>query len=72
MTRITNARREAALAVLTNSGRYDAATMVIGRDGWVSALKDADKTFGGPETVRCIVAHIDDMVTAGGAIREGY
>lgn len=72
MLKITKTRREAARTVLANSREYDADTMIISRDGMVTALKDADKTYNGPETIRYNVAHIDDMVTADGAIREGY
>ena len=72
MTKITNARRAAARTALANSSQYDAGTMVISRDGMVTAIKDADKTCNGPETIRYNVAHIDDMVTADGMIREGY
>jgi hypothetical protein len=72
MTKITTARRAAARTVLANSSQYDAETMVITREGMVTAIKDADKTYNAPETIRYDVAHIDDMVTADGAIREGY
>jgi hypothetical protein len=72
MTHITNARRATVRAVLANSSQYDATTMVIRRDGIVTAIKDADKTFNGTETIRYNVAHIDDIVTADGSIREGY
>ncbi len=72
MTTITKARRAAARSILTNSREYDASTMVITRDGVVTALKDANKTYSAPETIRYAVAHIDDMVTADGAIREGF
>jgi len=72
MTAITKARRAAARTILTNSREYDASTMIIHRDGLVTALKDADKTYNAPETMRYAVAHIDDMVTADGAIREGF
>jgi len=72
MTKITTARRAAVRTILANSSEYDASTMVITREGMVTALKDADKTYNAPETIRYNVAHIDDMVTADGAIREGY
>ena len=72
MTTITKARRAAAKTVLANSSQYDANTMIITRDGVVTALKDADKTYNAPETMRYAVAHIDDMVTADGAICEWF
>ena len=72
MTAITKARRVAAFTILDNSNEFNPETMVIHRDGYVSAIKDADKTFNGPETVRYVVGHINDMVNPDGVIREGY
>jgi hypothetical protein len=37
MTPITKARRLAARTILVNSRQYDAATMIITRDGMVTA-----------------------------------
>ena len=71
-TAITKARREATRTILANGNQYDAASMIIRRDGSVTALKDADKTFNAPETTRYLVAHIDDMVSVDGSIREGW
>lgn len=72
MTKITTARREAARTILANSNTYDADTMVITRGGMITALKDADKTGNGPETIRYYVAHIDDVVDTDGTIRGGF
>jgi hypothetical protein len=72
MTKITKARRNAARTILANSCQYDAATMIITRDGMVTAIKDADKTYNAPETTRHTVGWLDDMVAADGTIREGF
>jgi len=72
MTKTTVARRSTVIAIIADSREYDATTVRIGRDGSISALKDADKTFAGHDARRYSVGHIDDMVTADGARREGY
>lgn len=45
--------------------------MRIGRDGSVTGLKDADKTFAGNDPVRYLVGYVGDMVDPSGARREG-
>ena len=72
MAKITTTRREAARRILVNSAKYDAGTMQINSDGYVTAKHDADKTMHGPAITRYIVAHIDDMVTVDGTIRDGF
>lgn len=72
MTSTTTAVRATIRTVLERSREWDAATMQIGADGVVSARKGADKTFAGNDPARYVVGHVADMVTADGAIREGY
>lgn len=61
MTKITKAVREVIKAYIDGTD-YDVDTLRIGRDGSVSAIKSADKTFNGPETIRYFVGHIDDLL----------
>lgn len=72
MTKITKARRAAVVAIIKASREYDADTVRISRDGIVTALKDADKTFAGHDPRRWTVGHIDDLTYADGTIREGF
>ena len=64
--------RTAVRQVLARSRDYDASTLRIGRDGAVSARKDADKTFAGNDPRFYLVGHVDDMVGQDGSIREGF
>jgi hypothetical protein len=72
MTKITQTVRASIRTVLERSREFDATTMRIGADGVVTARKDADKTFAGNDPARYVVGHVDEMVAADGAIREGY
>lgn len=72
MQKITKARRQAVKQVLAASSKYDPQTLRIYRDGYVSAKRDANKTFNGPEVARHYIGHIDEIVTATGEIREGW
>ena len=72
MTKITKTVRASIRTILERSGEYDASTMSIGRDGTVTALKDADKTCAGNDPTRYLVGPVDELVDAGGAPREGY
>jgi len=40
---------------------YDASTVIIHRDGTISAILDADKTFAGPHKMRTLVCFIEDL-----------
>ena len=68
--KITNAIRSAVRTIIADSREYDAETVRIGRDGTVTALKDADKTFAGNDPVRYLVGHVSDMVDVAGLRRE--
>jgi hypothetical protein len=72
MLKINATVRAAVRQVLSNSREYDASTLRISRDGVVSALKDADKTFAGNDRRRYVVGHVDEIVDKDGSIREGY
>lgn len=72
MTKITTAIRATIRSIIADSTEYDANTMRIGRDGEVTALKDADKTFAGNSGQRYLVGHVSDMVTPAGERREGF
>ena len=70
--KVTATVRNAVRAILDASSCFDAGTMVIGRDGLVSALKDANKTFNGPETMRWMVGYVADMVRQNGTVIEDF
>jgi hypothetical protein len=71
MTKIRKIARDTVRQALTNSNEYDASSMRISLTGVVSARKDADKTSK-YDSMRYLVAHVDDIVTASGQLREGW
>ena len=58
---MTKTERAAIIAKIDASTNYDAATVIFHRDGRISAIKDADKTFNGPEKDRLLVGYIEDF-----------
>lgn len=72
MIKITATVRAALRQVLANSREYDATTLRVGRDGAVTALKDADKTYAGNDRTRYLVGYAADMVTQDGTVVEGH
>lgn len=72
MTIITKTSRALIIKVIERSREYDASTVRISRNGEVSALKDADKTFAGNDSTRYFVGYVSDMVAPDGSIREGW
>lgn len=60
---MTRTDRNAIRTIIANSREYDASTMRISRDGAVSAAKDADKTFNGPETGRYLVGYAAEILS---------
>jgi hypothetical protein len=72
MAKITKLVRASIVKIVDESRQYDARTVRISRDGSVSALKDADKTFAGNDPVRYLVGYVSDMVAPDGSIREGW
>ena len=70
--KITKAARTAIKAILREGNTYDAETLRIARDGAVTALQDADKTYAGYDPMRYLVGHVSDMVDAQGNRREGW
>lgn len=70
--KVTKAVRNAVRNALARSNQYDASTMRIARNDWVSAAFDANKTNAGSYSARTHIAHAADMVTQDGTIREGY
>lgn len=72
MAKITQAQRNAVRKILARSSQWDADTMKINSIGRVDARKDPNKTLGDHNSSWCVVGYVDDMVTASGAILEGY
>jgi L-serine deaminase len=70
MIKITKTVRQNVRQLLADSASYDADTMIISRDGAVSALKDANKTYAGHDPVRYLVGHVADMVPQDGVILD--
>jgi len=64
--------RNTILAIVADSREYDAGTVVIHKDGSVTARKDADKTATGNDSRRYLVGYVDEMVTAAGERRPGW
>ena len=61
MTKITTSVRSSVRQALTHND-YDVSTMRISRDGLVSALRDADKTFNAPETARIYIGDVSQVL----------
>lgn len=72
MTKITPNMRTTMRNILEDSRQYDASSMRIGRDGRVTARKDADKTFNGKPAHRYFIGYVTDMVTTDGHRVAGY
>ena len=47
--------RDAIIARIDANTSFDAGTVIIHRDGTVTAKKDANKTAQGPHDMRCLV-----------------
>ena len=69
--KITRKARATVIAIMSDSSKYDADTVVIHRDGTVSAEMDANKLLRHVPG-RYIVGHVTDMVDADGNRREGW
>lgn len=61
---MTKTQRAAIIAKIDAHTDYDANTVIIHRDGTISAILDANKTFNGPETTRILVGHVDDFTAS--------
>lgn len=58
---MTKAERTAIIARIDTTTDYDAATVIIHRDGAISAKLDANKTFSGPHDTFLLIGHVDDL-----------
>jgi len=58
---MTKTARAAIIARIDATTGYDAATVVIHRDGTISAKLDANKTFNGPHDTMLLVGHVADF-----------
>lgn len=54
--------RAAVVKYVAEQTRYDAETVRISKTSEVSAILDANKTFNGPHTVRCLVGQVEDIM----------
>ena len=59
---ITRTARTAIIQHIAAATDYDASTARISHAGEVSALKDADKIFGGHDAMRYLVGHVGDLM----------
>ena len=66
---MTKNDRTAIIALIDANTQFEAASVCFHRDGTISALRDADKTFNAPETVRCQVGHLDDFANGANPFR---
>lgn len=66
---MTKIERTAIIALIDAETDYDAATIRFHRDGMISGVKDADKTFNGPETVRLSIGHVSDFANGANPFR---
>jgi len=61
---MTKTTRAAIIAMIDANTDYDVDTIKFHRDGSITALKDANKTFNGPETDRLLVCFVSDFANA--------
>ena len=54
----STAIRATIVAHIARDTNYDASTVVLHRDGTVSAILDADKTYNGPHTTRILLGSV--------------
>jgi len=59
-TEMTKLERTDIIAKIDTATDYDAATIRFHHDGTISALKDADKTYGGADGTRYLVGRVSD------------
>jgi hypothetical protein len=67
MSKITKAQRAIIKTWIADETKYDAATVQITADGYVTAMLDADKTFNGPHTIRLLAGNVESMLAAAAA-----
>lgn len=53
--------RKQIKAIIDCTTDFDVETIIFHRDGSISAIKDADKTFNAPETERLLVGYVNDF-----------
>ena len=53
--------RKEIIAKIDAETDFDASTVKFHRDGTISAILDADKTFNAPETERLLVGWVKDF-----------
>ena len=58
---MTKIERNVIIAKIDANTDYDASTVIFHRDGRISAIKDADKTFSGPHSERLLVGYVEDF-----------
>ena len=61
-TAVTHAIRRRIKAYLATHTHWDTATLRINAANEASAILDADKTFNGPETVRCYIGTVGQLL----------
>lgn len=66
---MTKTNRTAIIALIDASTDFDAATIKFHRDGTISGIKNADKTFNGPETDRILIGHVSDFANSANPFR---
>lgn len=59
----TPTRRAELVKAIGEMTDYDPDTVRLAKDGRVTAILDADKTFNGPHTTRAFVGYADDLLT---------
>lgn len=58
---MTKTERTAIIARIDATTSYDAATVIIHRNGTISAKLDANKTCNGPHNTFLLIGHVDDL-----------
>ena len=66
---MTKTERAAIIAIIDADTDYDVSTVRFSADGSISGIKDANKTFHGPETTRELIAHVADFANGANPFR---
>ena len=66
---MTKNDRTATIALIDADTQYEAASVCFHRDGTISALLDADKTFNAPEKTRYVVARVSEFANGANPFR---
>lgn len=66
---MTTINTAAITALIDAETDFDADTIKFADDGTISGIKDADKTFNGPENERLLIGYVNDFANGANPFR---